>query len=326
MGKRFHGIILILLIVLIVTNSCFRDPNPDLWKQYNLIAFLVKDTSGVCRIAIADYDYPEQYEYITPIGLNPFAPLFSPNKDMILIKEGDYQNGYFYYIYYFELDTLVKINTISGQNTITRDPVWNNDGSGIYFNDEQYGAQYYDLSTESVSALMLITGEGCFITSVKDTGELLIWSPLLANKNREGDNYYYYNLMSNDGEFISKLTNPYLLYTKWDDERIHHHETDVTWDIEKGKIIFSYSDSTIDHSCISVSDFDGTTKINYTSGEFIDYKPKFGPNNIIFFERYDVATKVTKSCMTNMRNNEIQDIKDIFNSIEEAEAIQFVDY
>ena len=115
--------------------------------------------------------------------------------------------------------------------------------------------------------------------SIKDSETLIVYG-----HNPETDQLIDYFMMDINGNYISKIDNPYIEYinrngvVKKDAHSLDYNST-------LNQLVFSSRDSTVQGRKIAVTDFTGNYYKEYTKGDYIDDHPKWGPDSTILFDR-----------------------------------------
>ena len=228
--------------------------------------------------------------------------------------------NYSYFIYDLETDSLSKISevfinpTTSNDYYLNEEHFWDIDDEGFYYNIIYKGGGCFNLETRT------ITASPYRMISQMSSGDWIVVGS--SSMIKDGINSYYF-VLSESG-VITHITNPYL-ETMRSGTDTYQYVYNVFWDSDKEKFIYAYRDTTVNGFRISVSDFEGSYRDEYTYGYYDQY-PTFGPKNIIFFDRKDVSgDNSIQAYIVNMKDGQTQSLLD-YMAIDGIVNIQNVTY
>lgn len=207
---------------------------------------------------------------------------------------------------------------------------WDPEGTGFYAatrGPAEFGAYtyYYDLAGRGFEPV----GEPTYRTSVfpyglKGRDSLIVFSDAPSAPGR-GKGYFF---MTPDGHYLSRIENPHL-------GQINRDGTNkkapyfLAWNDELGLFAYSQVDSTVSGFKIAVTNLDGSYYQTYTSGEYLDRRPVWGPNNTILFERVRPQSpggwKDFRVMVLDRESGEIRQLVDP-SVIDGAVALRYPDY
>jgi len=270
-------------------------------RPQNLVALVVdfgeKNENGqsFSRLVLVDFYNPAQYKIVMGGEYAPlYTPRFSLDKSKILFGDafhGAYDAGPQFVLYDIQNETSQPLFHLSG-NKVEPDElvgiyqVWNYDNSGFYFTQEPawffQDLFYYDFSEQKVR--MVKGGKGYYYVRpmcMMGDDKLVVAS---TNTEETGQPRGYY-LMDLEGNYISRIDNPNF-------EQIVRNQLrkkgawNLNWNDKSGLFVYTEDDSTIQGYKISVTNLDGSYHRSYTSGEYIDDHPVWGPEGkYILFDR-----------------------------------------
>jgi hypothetical protein len=319
--KRFniHIVLLILLAVLFI--SCLDilgfGPKEEKWMTFTVL--YETDSTRTARIALADYDDLENYRFITDPEDEAGTSFISPDKKKIIIltKCGIIHNSYIN-LYDIEADSLTSIykpDILSDNKLYGTIPIiWDRDSQGFYYwIGSSWGTivRHYDLNSGD------ITDAPGIVHEVKGDDSLYIFS------SDGNSNFGYYSISRNGGE-QHIVKNPYL-HRVTKDDRVVQNAYGIEWNEKTKEFLFVFSDTTSDASRITITDYYGNRKTEYTSS-YSDHDPVWGPDNkIIFFERYGDDHRNIGTHVLNIKTKGIIKLSELV-PIEDASMIWQASY
>lgn len=139
-----------------------------------------------------------------------------------------------------------------------------------------------------------------------------------------------YYLMNTNGNYISRVNNPHLLGRSKSGKLLESYDLDCNSKL--GLLVYgeSFQSEYGIGSKISVTNLDGSYYINYTSGEYYDSEPAWGPEvKTILFERVPLiyASHFTHSkiMILNIETGEVREFI-IPSFIDGAISLRYPDY
>ena len=286
------GIIFLLSLTFIILSSCKKDINgPNnviIDQQKNLVAvtgYFVKNGVHSTHIVLVDFYNPKNYKIITDTTMRAVEPRFSNDKRKILF--GDmfhygYDAGVGLVLYDLMNDTFLPLYY---RIVSFVPPVWNYDDTGIYYSVYMGGLLFYLFSIQASESLH---GGQDFLpdwpVGLKGQDTIIVFA------YKDGKPGFY--LADLNGNYLGTIDNPHL-------ELINRNGINKkaaynpNWNDKLGLFVYAQSDSTIPGYKISVTNLDGSYYRSYTSGEYIDDHPVWGPEGryILFDRSYDVHSQ-----------------------------------
>ena len=281
-------IICFFSLTVIILSFCKKDVNgPNnviIDQQKNLVAvtgYFVKNGVHSTNIVLVDFYNPKNYKIITDTTVIAVEPRFSNDKRKILF--GDmihygYGSGPQFFLYNFEDELFQPLFIKSRMGPTGEEHIWNYDNSGFYFTKEPaWGFQevlFYSFLNNNVSVIKGISGPFCvYVIGLKGQDTLIVFS----NNTKETGQPIGYYLMDLEGNYLSRINNPNFEKSVWN----------LNWN-DKYKL-FTYKEYIGSGFKISVTDIEGTYYHSYTSGNYYDGHPVWGPEDryILFDRGYD---------------------------------------
>ncbi len=184
--------------------------------------------------------------------------------------------------------------------------VWNNEGTGFYFSSRShewagsYSLFYYDIQKQETS---VINGEG--------GGSLLVRGrmgsdTLIVGSSKPGYKGDY--LMSENGEFLQKLDNPFL-ESRTVDNIIERAVWELAWNDSLQLFAGTYKHGEeFDKNKIIVTDLEGKVFKTFTGGGYANGTPAWTKDgNIIYTERRDrKETRLAELKIIDLETGEIK--------------------
>jgi len=284
MKKLF--ILCFLSITVISLLSCKKDingPNNNGFNVHpeNLVAvtgYFEKNGVHSTHIVLVDFYNLKNYKIITDTTMRAVEPRFSNDKRKIVF--GDY------YHYAFDagaglvLYDLMNDTFLPLYYRIVSDvpPVWNYDDTGIYYNVYMGGLLFYLFSIQASESLH---GGQDFLpywpVGLKGQDTIIVFA------YKDGKPGFY--LADLNGNYLSTINNPYFELIQVNSVT-KKGVTNLNWNDKYGLFVYSEIDSSVDGRKISVTNLDGSYYRSYTSGDYNDDHPVWGPESrYILFER-----------------------------------------
>lgn len=319
-------IILALILITAIYFGCIFNPSTDKEAWMTFSAYFETDSGYESRIVLADYNDLENYRFITEPDLEAYNSYISKTKKKIIIrKRGGIIHNDNFVLYDIERDTLISLyNT---RNSYEEEPLsgtkvyWDYNDKGFYYCfDSSWGSSYYyyDLATNQISNVNYI------IVGLFSENELLIFkSDGYYNQTGVKDCLYTLDIETDE---LSQIINPNLEYINIDG-RVSKWSHFLNWNEEKEMFLYAYSDTTESGRRISITNFTGTYKKEFTNSYFDEY-PVWGPDNIVFFNRVrseDYSYIYEGAFVLNTHTKSINRLSDLVN-IENANILMNVSY
>lgn len=238
------------------------------------------------RIAVAPFDTLSRYRFVTDAEVYRSKPLFSPDKSHLLYRIGRLS----YHTFYSELSAeterqvIRKLTPDLTSEVNAFEYVWAPDETGFYyepFSDiPSFRTIHYGFA-DSLSSFITDYGlPRAFIG--EDT--LLVLSRGASGQEIPGLFFY---LLSRDE--LERVRNPMLEQVLEPREQTRFVEG-VDWDAGRRRLAVSITVPGARTSQIAITDLEGTVFETYTSGDFIDDHPRWGPGNTVLFDRVAANT------------------------------------
>ena len=255
-------------------------------KPEDLVAvtaiFLNEDESKPWKhssaIVLLDFYDTRNYKIVTDSSMLAGRPRFSRDKRKLLYEDiyhGIYDMGDEFVVYDIKEDTIQHLS-LWGEL-----PVWDYDGTGFFYTKEpSFGFQnirYYHIEDQSC---VLISGSNyppetgyanVYAVDLKGQDTLIVFS----NITEETGQPYGFYFMDFQGNYLARINNPYIGYRR-------------QWNNDIGLFVFYENDTVNVGRKIGVTNLDGSYYHIYTSGNYFDDFPCWGPDgNYILFNRAD---------------------------------------
>ncbi|KPK90308.1 hypothetical protein AMJ80_08580 [bacterium SM23_31] len=256
----------------------FNVPHKD------LVALKCVFTENYSGLLLLDYYDPSNYKIVKDPPACVRTPRFSANKDKIIFNTKPYAPGagYSFALYDVNKDTVKNIRRLSGLNLYGERPVWKYDGSGFYYYVYLGGVYFYQFDTQ----LDYNFGPGNFLIhelyGLKGTDTLMVYGYDKKLGKQSYGNYF----TDHEGSFLTRIDNPYLEPVHCSTGIISEYSKRLRWNSTAGLFVCSEYDSTLNGRKISVTNLDGSYYRSYTSGDYTDDYPVWGPEGkTILFNR-----------------------------------------
>ena len=285
---------LAVVAVLALAVSCGKypsDPLPDPRPDPVWIALTATFESS-SQIYLVDYNDPAHYKRVTQNNHQNTHPKFSPdrNKLIFLDKSTGAVQSSLLRLYDLESQTseplmgpLVQMDDGSGWEMTSI--VFSSDGKGIYFSlfSPWIGSDilYYNIPERSRRSVLETPGPSEWVVGTIGNDTLIaITNDTAATHAPRG--FYYMDL---EGNYLSYIDNPHLEWINHNgvNKKAAYHPD---WNNELGLFVYAEIDSTVPGFKIAVTDLHGSYYRAYTSGNYIDDHPTWGPEGLsILFQR-----------------------------------------
>ncbi len=288
-----------LFVVITILSSCSNTSEP-LEIDYGWVAVQANYyEQGSSHIYLVNYSNPGKYKQITFGDNNYVEPKFSPDRQYILFgnKSGGDAHNPALMLYDVKLDTSIQL-TYSGpvrEYILTgTNIVWQPSGEIIYYYASSSWVLpdicFYNLSTRVIEALRQSYEEAEFVVDFIDANTMITWYSKHRDLGTEDNGYY---LIDTDGKFLSRVTNPHLVYLVVDG-LIKQGASNLRYNPGSELIVFAQRDSLLEGRHIAVTNLEGTYFKRYTTG-YSDDNPCWGPgDNIVLFDRAELEDKGRK--------------------------------
>jgi len=345
------GIIWLLSLTVISLSSCRKDINgPNnviIDQQRNLVALTAvynerysEMGANIEKLVLVDYFNPTNYKVLTDSSFRPWWGKFTHDKSKIIFGDAHTLHtaedlGYQFFIYDVKDSTFQTFGEFEGGHfpLCGIKPFWNHDGTGFYFTTYpppfsfSKSVLFFDITMEkgwnivnSKSWWSAVSPEALI-----DENTLIVFSnDSLVTGQPPG-----FYLMDINGNYLSRVNNPHLLGRSKSGMLIRARCID--WNNRLKLLLYAEAIQTIHITYkISVTNLDGTYYRNYTSGEYDDLYPVWGPDvKTIIFERTPLihANEYThrKIMILNVETGEVRDFISP-SCINGAISLRFPDY
>ncbi|KPK95540.1 hypothetical protein AMJ80_05005 [bacterium SM23_31] len=232
--------------------------------------------STISKLVLLDYNNPTRYKIVGDLYMFAEYPRFSPDKSKILYVDrgkGSRHDPAFL-LYDVQNDSIKVLD--SPMHPMGHLPLWKYDCSGFYYTNSYFaGTMFFRFSTKIREWISSEKGYIYYPLDIKGTDTLIV-----NGKNTEGDEKIrgvYFT--DHEGSCLTLINNPYLETSKIFGKFLR-------WSNDLGLIVYVENDTTLGGTKISVTNSDGSYYRCYTSGEFNDTSPVWGPESkTILFER-----------------------------------------
>ncbi len=319
-------------IVVLLLISCQHSSEPIEKKSGALWIGATATIDGYEQIVLIDYQNPANFKLITDDQNRNFYPRFSRDRTRLIYLKEKPENTAGRRLVQYSLNgkyTELIDSTFAMIHVVGNIPVvWSPDGSRIYFRFRSFffsdDPVFYDFLNDKVNFLINTPNESEYIVAFKGSDTLISFS----NDTSTTHTPYGFYLMDLNGNYISYIDNPHL-------ELINRNGVNlkgaynVDWNNKLGLFVYAANDSTFPGYKIAITDLKGTTYKTYTSGEYIDDYPVWGPDDhIVFFHRRSINdyNGFNKRLMVlNLKTGEVREFVDPV-SINNAAALGYPDY
>ena len=299
------------------------------------------DSNGVYpqRIVLVDYANPSRYKVLTE-GHVSIQPRFSPDKTRLLY--GDRTIGFVHapWIMLYDLQT-ERVNRLpwginARQDTIPLAVppdrlVWETSGEGFFFTNPYQafsGRQdvlHFSLTGPSWRTVHDGNGYAVYPRDLKGSDTLIVFSNEQFYTRQGPLGMYFMDL---DGNYLSHLDNPHLEMINRDgvNKKVAYNPS---WNDEIGLFAIARSDSTRPGYRIAVTDLSGGYYREYTSGDYIDDNPRWGPGgDVILFDRRAVEDYTDTGYRVMVADLKTGKVRELVkpNAVDGAVALRFPDY
>ncbi len=254
---------------------------------------------GSSHIYLVDYDNLGNFKQITFGDNNHVEPEFSPDRQFILLgdKSGGTVDCPALMCYNNENNTIEYLmETVPrGEDFIVgNDVVWHPDGDTFYFyiwtSYQLPDMHSYNITTEEHIMHTRDNYLAEMVVDFIDANTMITWFSRHRDSGTEDNGYY---LMDSDGNYLSKITNPHLVYLVVDD-KIYQGAMNLRYNPSSELIVFTQRDSILSGFGIAVTDLEGSFINRYTTG-YNDDNPCWGPDdNTVLFDRAELSDKPRK--------------------------------
>ena len=319
--KKINSYIIIIVLLAILFTGCLDilglGPKEERWMTFTVL--YETDSTRSAQVALADYNDLENYRFITEPEDEAGMSFISPDKKKIIIltKCGIIHNNYIN-LYDIETDSLASIykpDFFSDYKLYGTTPIiWDHDSQGFYYwIGSSWGTivRHYDLNSGD------ITDAPGIVHEVKGNDSLYIFS------SDGNSNFGFYSISRNGGtQHIVK--NPYL-HRLTKEDRVVQSATGIEWNERTKEFLFAFNDTTSSRPRITITNYYGNQKREYTS-LCSDHDPVWGPDDkIIFFERNDENYRNIGTHVLNIKTKGIIKLSELV-SIEDAAMILWASY
>lgn len=304
-----HRIILLIALIpcsfvaacgLFEDQAKLEDVSPERLVAFTAV-YAETDSSGtpIERVILADYDNPSIFKAISDRKGVSRSGRFSPSKRQIIFGDEKHGSTHDPYLIRYEIEQ----HTTSGLYRQFQDGmrfsltapvdklVWSPDEIGFFHtNPYQTGGGrdllYYSFAEETYR---MVRKPNYWITlypiGLKGRDTLIVFSDEFSIEKKGPIGFYF---MSLQGEYLGLINNPNLEHIVRNGivmKGIFH----LAWHDASSRFAVAYHDSTFAGYKIAVTDLRGTNFKTYTSGEFIDDHPRWGPDGkTILFDRINL--------------------------------------
>lgn len=278
-----------ILLVMVLLISCQHSFEPIEKKSGPLWIAATATINGYEQIVLIDYQSPANFKLITDDQNRNYYPRFSRDRTRLIYLKEKSENTAGRRLVQYSLNgkyTELIDSTFAMIHVVGNIPVvWSPDGSRIYFRFRSFPSSddpvFYDIFNEKVNFLINTPNFSEYIIAFKGADTLIAFSNDTSTTHAPYG-FYYMDLY---GNYISYIDNPHL-------ELINRNGVNIKaayhpdWNNKLGLFVYAASDSTLSGYKIAITNLKGTIYKTYTSGEYIDDFPVWGPDDhIVFFHR-----------------------------------------
>jgi hypothetical protein len=319
-------------IVTFLLISCQHSFEPIETKSEALWISATARINGYKQIVLIDYRNPAKFKLLTNDQNQNFYSKFSNDRrQLIYLKEKPENTAGRRLVRYSLNGKYAELidSTFAMIHVVGNIPViWSPDDSRIYFRFRSFSwsddPMYYDFYKNKTTFLINTPDPSEYVVAFKGSDTLIVFSNDTSTTHAPSGFYY----MDLNGSYLSFIDNPHL-------ELINRNGVNLKsalhpdWNNKLGLFVYAQIDSTYPGYKIAITDLKGKIYKTYTSGEYIDDYPVWGPDDhIVFFHRqpindYDGFNK--RLMILNLKNGEVRDFLDPA-SINNATALGYPDY
>jgi len=256
------------------------------------------DSNGapIQRIVLVDADNPSSYTIITKNNHASIQPRFAPDKQRLIF--GDRTTGAVHapqlVLCDIAADTLIPLylpDLLPDGRRVplgapTEHIVWNSAGTGFYFTNPQSSFSlrqdvlFYDLTRQEITRIHDGNGYSTYPIGLKGADTLIVFSNE-APATGHPTGFYFMDVA---GNYLARIQNPHLelINRNGINKKVAYHPR---WSDDHQLLVMAYHDSTFVGYKIVVANLDGSYYREYTSGEYIDDFPEWGPAGTVVFDR-----------------------------------------
>ena len=281
------------LVAVLLAGSCVKEPSgPTFVPEWMALTARV---DGHGQIYLVDINDPTHYKQVTDNNHQNAIPTFSPDHTRLIFL--DLTSGFVHnpqmVLYAITDDRIQPLELPNSGHPfpVAGNPpvVFSRDGAGFYFRvaGSWSGSEivYYGFSENTMSALTFTPGPSEFVIGFKGADTLIIFSNDTATTHQPMGFY----LMDLEANYLSFIDNPHLELINVDGVN-KKAAYNPKWNDELGLFVFAHLDSTIPGYRIAITNLDGSFYQAYTSGNYIDDFPTWGPGGqTVFFHRRRVT-------------------------------------
>ena len=262
------------------------------------------------QIVLVDFNNPTKYNFITNDQYQNFAPNFSPDRKQLVYLARrlgtDHDSG------------LMLVNIASGQiirilhdkeagyNMFGNNVVWGPDNTTLYFSQTAFittDIVTYNLVKQSSRFLTATYEYTEYPVGFKGQDTLIVFSDDTMS-TQQPPGYYYMDL---NGNYLGRLNNPHLEFIRRDRYSYLKAAWKPDWNEALGLIVYSQKDNTAFRGQkVAVTNLDGSYFKTYTSGEYMDTDPVWGPDGkTVLFWRSDFPTGNSRVLLLDLESGRI---------------------
>ena len=299
------------------------------------------DSNGVYpqRIVLVDYANPSRYKVLTE-GHVSIQPRFSPDKTRLLY--GDETTGTTHAPQFVLYDLTTEEAT---PFSMPPDPfgfrppvfgemysvVWDAQGSGFYYTEPVpafaiiQNVYFFALAEQMWRVVHDGNGYSVYPRDLKGSDTLIVFSNEQFYTGQGPLGMYFMDL---DGNYLAHLDNPHLELINRDGIN-KKAAYSPSWNDEVGLFAIARSDSTRPGYRIAVTDLSGGYYREYTSGDYIDDNPRWGPGgDVILFDRIEIedySYTGYRVMVADLKTGEVRELVKP-SAVDGAVALRFPDY
>ncbi len=320
------------IIVTLLLISC-RNPFESIEKIEPIWIAATARIDDYEQIVLINYNNSANYKLITNDQNSNFYPRFSPDRTkLVYLKEHPENTAgrriVLYSLFNGEYSELID-STFPAIYVVGDIPVvWSPDGTKIYARFRSYffsdDPVFYDFANKKLQFLINTKFTSEYVVGFLGSDTLIVFS----NDTSATHGPYGFYLMDLNGNYISYIDNPHLELININGvNRKAAYNPD--WNNKLGLFVYAAKEPDVPGFKIAITDLKGTVYKTYTSGEYIDDYPVWGPeDHIVFFERKDRNdyNGFKKRLMVlNLKTGEVREfVNPVF--ISNATALGYPDY
>lgn len=292
------------------------------------------DGAPVQRIVLVDFEDPSNYKVVTRSDDAYVQARFSPGKARLLFRDETVQfedAGEPFIVYDLERNDLQPIFSSGTDLIVGRGAVWNAEGTGFYFRRTSPfippSVFFHRLGSGEVGQIQF----KAFPVALKGQDSIIVFSNTKKGvpPGALSGKYEPFYFLSPEGYYLAHIDNPHLEFIYERRGVAEKAAYSLAWNDKRKLLAFAYSNSAFPGYKIAVTNLDGSYYREYTTGNYIDDHPRWGPDGeFILFDRRGIQDYEYTDYRTMLLNLETGQVREFVEPevIDGAVALRFPDY